>query len=213
MFEDAPVLIETMRVRGGELPLLDLHYHRLVTSAGVLGLPVPGPLPLPKGGLDRVLRAQVEVGGVQITERPLGPITPIRLITSQVTHQPYRYKTNARTQFDRTLEEAQAASADDGLLLTAEGYAAETAFWALFWWEGATLCGPPLDLGVLRSVSRARIVRLTAVKESRVTRAGLDGRSLFASNAARGIVPVASLDGKPVPEHPDTPRLQEAFWP
>jgi branched-subunit amino acid aminotransferase/4-amino-4-deoxychorismate lyase len=161
-----------------------------------------------------VLRAQAEIGGVQITERPLGPITPIRLITSQVLHQPYRHKTNGRSQFDRTLEEARAASADDGLLLTAAGYVAETAIWALFWWEAGTLCAPALDLGVLRSVSRARIAQLTgAVQERTVTRAGLEGRSLFASNAARGIVLVASLDGRPVPEHPETARLQEAFWP
>jgi branched-subunit amino acid aminotransferase/4-amino-4-deoxychorismate lyase len=213
MATDAPVLIETMRLRAGEIPLLELHRHRLLASCRILGIPSPS-FTLPKGGPDRVVRAEVSVDGVTISERPLGSVRPVSLVWSRVVHEPYRHKTLEREQFDRTLEAAREAGADDGLLLTKQGHVAEAAIWSLYWWDGATLCAPPLGLGILPAVSRVRIDQLAGpVVERRVTRGDLEGKSLIVSNAARGLVPVSLLEGKPVPEHPETARLQEAFWP
>lgn len=213
MAPDAPVLIETMRIRGGEIPLLDLHRHRLLASCRILGIPSPT-LNLPHGGPDRVVRAEVSADDITISERPLGSVRPVALVFSQVVHQPYRHKTIERKQFDLTLEAAREAGADDGILLTKQGHVAEAAIWALYWWEGTTLCAPPLGLGILPSVSRVRINHLVGpVLEKRVTREDLVGKPLIVSNAARGVVPVASLEGKPVPESSETLRLQESFWP
>jgi len=214
MTPDAPALIETIRIREGVTPLLELHQQRLHTSCRILGIPFPSTIALPKGGPDRVVRLEVSAEGVGITERALGSVRPVTLVTSQVVHEPYRHKIVERPLFDRALEEARQAGADDGLMLTRQGHVTEAAVWCLFWWEEGTLCAPALALGVLPGVSRARIVQLAGpVAERRATRAELEGRSLFASNAARGIVPVAVLDGQPVPESPATARLQEAFWP
>lgn len=213
MHTDAPVLIETMRLKGGEIPLLELHRHRLLASCRILGIPAPT-LTLPAGGPDRVVRAEVSAEGAAISERPLGSVRPVSLVFSGVVHEPYRHKVIERTQFDRTLEAAREAGADDGLLLTRQGHVAEAAVWSLYWWEGATLCAPPLGLGILPAVSRARIGQLAGpLAERRVTREELEGKSIIVSNAARGVVPVSFLEGKPVPEHPETARLQEAFWP
>jgi hypothetical protein len=33
------------------------------------------------------------------------------------------------------------------------------------------------------------------------------------ANAARGVVPVVRLDGRPVPQDPGTSRLSGSFWP
>ena len=44
-------------------------------------------------------------------------------------------------------------------------------------------------------------------------RRGLDGRSLLVSNAVRGVVPVARLDGVDVPPDPRTEALAARFWP
>lgn len=213
MAVDAPVLIETMRLRGGDIPLLELHRHRLLSSCRILGIPSPS-LHLPHGGPDRVVRAEVSADGATISERPLGSIRPVHLGFSRVVHEPYRHKTIDRNQFDLTLAAAREAGADDGILLTKQGHVAEAAIWTLYWWEGTTLCAPPLGLGILSSVSRARVNQLVGpVLEQRVTREELAGKSLIVSNAARGVVGVASLEGKPVPEHPGTAHLQDTFWP
>ena len=66
-----------------------------------------------------------------------------------MVHRPYPHKTTERAQFDRALEEAQAAGADDAVLLTGGGHVAECAIWGLFWWEDDRLCAPALELGIL----------------------------------------------------------------
>lgn len=210
---DTPALIETIRIRQGLAPLLALHRQRLEASCEALGLPSPVDFSVPTGGPDRVMRLVVSPGDITRAERPVGSSAPVRLATSPVVHEPYRHKVVQRMQFDRTLELARQAGADDAVMLTADGFVAETAIWCLFWWEGDRLCAPALDLAILPGVSRARIGQLAGpIVERRASRADLAGRSLFVSNAARGIVPVAILDRSPVPEHPGTARLQEAFW-
>ncbi|HWA56802.1 MAG TPA: aminotransferase class IV [Gemmatimonadales bacterium] len=213
MNSNAPALLETMRVRAGRIPLLDLHRRRLESSCRALGLPVPALDPA-SAGPDRTLRAEVSAAGAVVSERPLGSLEPVHLVWSSVVHEPYRHKTTARGQFDRTLDEARKAGADDGILLTRDGFVAESAIWTLFWWEGSQLAAPSLDLGILPAVSRARLAAvLGPIMERRVGPEGLKGRSLVVANAVRGPVPVASLGGQPVPPHPDTPRLARAFWP
>lgn len=213
MTPDAPVLIETMRIRGGKIPLLALHRQRLQTSCRILGIPLPT-LTLPTGGPDRVVRVEVSAEGAVNAERSLGSVRPVSLVFSRAVHEPYRHKIIEREQFDRTLDAARDAGADDGLLCTRQGHVAEAAVWTLYWWDGATLCAPPLGLGILPAVSRARIAQLAGpLVEQRVSPIDLEGKSLIVSNAARGVVPVSFLEGKPVPEHPETARLQESFWP
>jgi branched-subunit amino acid aminotransferase/4-amino-4-deoxychorismate lyase len=213
MSPPAPALIETIRVRHGLVPLLSLHERRLAASCEALGLPVPE-LDLPADVSDRVLRVEVGAGGVTVTSREVGPVAPVRLITSAVVHQPYRHKTTARGQFDLALAEAREAGAEDALMLTGDGFVAEAAIWCLYWWDGDRISAPALDLGVLPGVSRTRIEEIAGpVLPSRVLREALRGRSLFLSNAVRGVVPVAQLDAWQVPAHPGTVRLVQRFWP
>lgn len=213
MNSNAPVLLETMRVRNGRIPLLTLHRRRLESSARALGL-APVELAPTEGGMDRVIRAELGSAGLTLTERPLGSVEPVRLTLSGTVHEPYRHKTGARAQFDQALNEARNAGADDGILLTSDGFVAETAIWTLVWWEGSQLAAPPLDLGILPAVSRARIEQLVGkLAERRVRPGELRGKAVLVANAARGVVPVAVLSGQPVPAHPDTAPLMKAFWP
>lgn len=213
MNTDAPVLLETMRVRAGRIPLLDLHRRRMQASAAALGLDFAGLAPV-EAGPDRVLRAALGAGGLSWSERPVGAGDTVSLVVSRTVHEAYRHKTTTRGQFDQTLDEARAAGADDGILLTAAGYVAEASIWTLCWWEGSHLAAPALDLGILPAVSRARLGQVAGdLHERRVRIEELRGRPLLAANAVRGVVPVALLMGQPVPGHPDTPRLREAFWP
>ena len=224
-----PTLIETIRVDGGRAPLWYLHVRRLSESCRALGVPLPLRLHVPQGA-DRVLRLEVGPSGVETTERPLPSQSPLRLITSRVTHRPYPHKTTDRAVFDQARAEAVGRGADDGILLTSSGEIAECAIWSLFWWEDEGLVAPPLSLGVLRSVSRLRIEELLsaglrhALTPSRPhaplrlyapsrPHALTPSRPLIAANAVRGIVPVASLDGVAVPQDPRTEALARAFWP
>ena len=209
-----PSLIETIRIRNAEAPLWYLHLRRLAVSCKALGIPLPGELEVPKGGNDRVYRLEVGMRGVLVSERLAGNTTPVKLMVSKVAHHSYPYKTSDRAQFDRALDAARVAGADDALLLTPGGFVAETAIWSVLWWEYEQLCGPAFELGILPGVGRARVTELVGkVEERRSTLRDLEGLPIFLVNAVRGVVPVASLDGVPVPAGRETDALARRFWP
>jgi branched-subunit amino acid aminotransferase/4-amino-4-deoxychorismate lyase len=210
-----PDLIETVRIRGGVAPLWYLHLRRLAWSCKALGIPLPGELPTPGGGADRVHRIQVGPRGATVGERPVGPADPVRLVTvSGVVHRPYSHKTTERAQFAHAIDQARMRGADDGVLLAEGGWVAEPGIWSLFWWEDGRVAAPPLALGVLPGVARARIAEQTGgVAERRVQMDQLRGRSLFVANAVRGVVPVAVLDGVAVTPNEATIALAREFWP
>jgi len=209
-----PSLLETVRIRNGVAPLWHLHLRRLAGSCKALGVPFPGILAVPEGGSDRVQRLEVGPRGVAVTEREVGAGHPVRLITSQVTHPGYPHKTTERAAFVTANEQARQAGADDALLLTASGEVAEATIWCLFWWDQDRLCAPALSLHILPGVSRMRIEEFHGpVSQERVAPEALEGRSLFVTNAARGIVEVTALDGVRVPSDPRTAALWARFWP
>ncbi|PYO93734.1 MAG: hypothetical protein DMD60_15280 [Gemmatimonadetes bacterium] len=108
---------------------------------------------------------------------------------------------------------ASYAEADDALLLTHGGWVAEGTVWTVFWWAGDALRTPALDLGILPGIGRARVLELLPrVERGRYPKQALAGKSLFLTNAVRGIVPIASLDGAPAPTDPRTAELARRFW-
>ena len=214
MRHSPPSLIETMRIRDGQAPLWYLHLRRLAVSCKALGTPLPGELEVPKGGTDRVYRLEVGMRGVQVSERLAGPTTPVKLVVSKVAHHSYPYKTTDRAQFDRALDVARVAGADDALLLTPGGFIAETAIWSVLWWDYDQLCGPAFELGILPGVGRARVTELVGkVEERRSTLKDIEGMPVLLVNAVRGVVPVATLDGVPLPAGRETDALARRFWP
>jgi branched-subunit amino acid aminotransferase/4-amino-4-deoxychorismate lyase len=209
-----PALIETMRIRNGLAPLWYLHIRRLATSCKALGIPLPGELPPPEGGTDRVVRWEIGMRGVQESERLFEHVDPVRLIISRIAHHPYPHKTTDRAQFERALDKARGAEADDALLLTPGGYVAETAIYSVFWWEGETLCAPALELGVLPGVGRARIAELAGgIEERRATWNELEGLPVFLVNAVRGVAKVSAVQDDAVPSSKQTDDLAARFWP
>lgn len=207
-------LIETVRIRNGAAPLWYLHVRRLATSCRALGVPIPTELITPEGGGDRVHRLLVSRRGVVAGERPVGSLAPVRLVTSKVVHRPYPHKLVDRERFDRALAEAKAVGADDGLLVTTGGQVAETAIWGLFWWEDGRVAAPPLELGILPGVARARIGEIVGdIQEHKATIDEIRSKPLFVANAARGIIRVASLDGAEIADTPETDALASRFWP
>jgi branched-subunit amino acid aminotransferase/4-amino-4-deoxychorismate lyase len=212
-------LIETMRVREGRIALLDRHLIRLERSLRELGLPRPSQdvaaLVAPFAGMDEaVLRVDVQGGRASVTVRELPPLEPPVVITASERHQPYLYKTTERDPFLDAAQEAEAADADDALLLTREGWVAEGTVWTVFWWDGDALRTPALELGILPGIGRARLLQVAPrVEQGRYAETALAGKSLFLTNAVRGVVPIAMLDGASVPPDPRSAELARRFWP
>ena len=199
-------LIETVRVKGGKAPLWPYHLVRLGRSAKALGFTVPT-LVSPSGGEDRVVRYLISADGFTLDERPVGPITPVKLGVGSAPHEQYPHKTDERGQFDRALGEAATHGMDDVLLLN-QGSVAECAVWSCFWWEGTRLAAPPLGIGILPGVARAKLNELAGgIVEGRVTPEEFRAKGGFLANAARGVV---AVDG--VADAPGTVFLRTRFW-
>jgi branched-subunit amino acid aminotransferase/4-amino-4-deoxychorismate lyase len=211
-------LIETMRVRNGRLPWLARHLARLRASVAALGLAEPREDVLnlartASGAGDRVVRLELRDRQVELSTRDLNTERAVAVVISDELHRPYPHKTTQREQFGRSLTNARRQGAHDALLVTADGYVAEGTSWNVFWWDNGALCTPAEELGVLPGIGRSRVMELIGVKEERVSVATLAGRSLFLTNAVRGIVEIGSLQGAPVPSDPRTAELSSAFWP
>lgn len=205
-------LIETVRVVEGRAPLWPLHLERLRRSAMALGVPLPDLSP-PEGGEDRVVRYELSEGSLQLSERDVPPVEPIGLATSPAEHRGYPHKVAERGWLEAARMSVQPLGADDALLLRA-GLLVEASIWAIGWWDEETLCFPPLRLGGLPSVGRARMAETVrgTVREVEIRREELAWRALVAVNAARGLVPVHSLDGEPVPGNFRTEAIAARFW-
>src|SRR6266851_2133275 len=197
-----------MRVHDGRIPFLERHLARLGRSLGELGLPKPSQdvvaLVQPFAGTgEAVLRLEVRDGRASVTVRELPQLGPPTLITASEPHQSYPHKTTERDCFTDAGREAEVAEADDALLLTPDGWVAEGTVWNVFWWEGDRLRTPAEDVGILPGIGRARVLELIgAVEQGRYPRQAIGGSSLFLTNAVRGVIPLASLDGVPVPADP-----------
>src|SRR6266699_3589280 len=212
-------LIETMRVREGRIPLLPRHLTRLERSLHELGLPIPAQnlvalvTPFSATG-DAVLRLEVRDGRASVTVRATPPLEAPAVITAAEPHRPYPHKTTERDCFVDAAEEAEIAEADDALLLTPEGWVAEGTAWNVSWWDGDRLHTPAEDVGMLPGIGRARVLELGAsTEQGRYPRQAIEGKRLFLTNAVRGIVPLASLDGVRVKDDPRTAELARRFWP
>jgi branched-subunit amino acid aminotransferase/4-amino-4-deoxychorismate lyase len=84
----------------------------------------------------------------------------------------------------------------------------------VFWWEDGKVAAPALELGVLPGVARARIAEIVgSIVERKALVDEVKGQPMFVANAARGVVPVATLDGVAVTELPETEALAARFWP
>jgi branched-subunit amino acid aminotransferase/4-amino-4-deoxychorismate lyase len=216
----ATALIETLRVREGRIPFLERHCARLTHSLAALGLPPPSRdvtalvAPFADCG-EAMLRVVVESGRASVTVRDVPPSSePPRVMTASEFHQPYPHKTTERAVFERSAAAAAAAGADDALLLSREGWVTEGTVWTVFWWDGDRIRTPALELGILPGIARRRVLEIAPrVEEGRYARDALAGKSLFLTNAVRGVVPIAALDGEPVPLHSGTQELIARFWP
>ncbi len=114
--------------------------------------------------------------------------------------------------------EADAAGAEEALLLNSQGFVVEGTTSNLFWIKGGTIYTPPLPSGILPGVTRAVILELCAnlrlqSREQNIGAEELDKvEGAFLSMSSAGIAEIAFLNGKALGRSPIVKRLGSAYW-
>src|SRR5262245_56014848 len=118
------------------------------------------------------------------------------------------------------LHEAEAAGADDAVLLNDAGDVTEGTTSNVYVVSGGRVVTPPLDAGILKGTTRTRVLALCraggiAAEERRLAPDALVAADeVFLSSSVRGVIPVTRIDGRPVGSGrpgPVTTRVHRLF--
>ena len=113
--------------------------------------------------------------------------------------------------------EAEAAGANEALLLNTDGWVVEAASSNLFWIERNTVCTPPLASGILAGVTREVVRELCQnldlpYRESNIRPADLArADAAFLSLSSHGIIELAEIDGASMGSSPAIAQLHQAY--
>ncbi|MGV3771436.1 MAG: aminotransferase class IV [Verrucomicrobiales bacterium] len=239
-------LFETLRAWQGEFPMWDSHWERFSFGAQYLGISLPLSSGQLKETCTRLVeRNEMREATLRITltrgigsrgYSPAGAEHPTLAITIHPVTAPKRSFTAITSRFALPSDdpiagfkncnkirqilaraEADAAGADEAILLNEKGFAVEGSTTNLFWFSGEMLGTPPTCAGILPGVTRNFVLQIARelgweFVETEITPAKLacaDG--LFLTASSMGCVPVSKLDGKPMSQHPNLAILQQAY--
>jgi branched-chain amino acid aminotransferase len=185
--------------------------------------PAPGPEPRRSRREEAHSKIQnrnpeLRTGQSRLTSAP----TKWKLITSSVrlpAGEPLaQFKTSNKLPQVLARAEADAAGADEALLLNTDNFVVEGTGSNLFWVERDAVCTPPLASGILPGVTRAVVLEICK-------RLGLDAREVniaskellraqgaFLSLSSWGIVEALTLDGRALKQSPLVERLHHNYW-
>jgi aminodeoxychorismate lyase len=96
--------------------------------------------------------------------------------------------------------EADAAGADEALLLNTDGFVVEGASSNLFWIDGNAICTPPLAAGILPGITRTVVLEICEQMGIQIREVNIgieklkDADGIFISLSSLGLVEAASLD-------------------
>jgi aminodeoxychorismate lyase len=113
--------------------------------------------------------------------------------------------------------EADAAGADEALLLNTRGHVVEATSSNLFWIAQKTICTPPLQSGILAGVTRIAVREICRdlgllLRETRITPARLKRvQGIFLSLSSWGVVEIVRFDGQAVSRSPLTAKIRAAY--
>lgn len=214
---------------------LDAHLRRLDGSLAAIGLPAA-----PKAELrrdiahvldgqhaDAALRLYVTGSGTRIVTLSEPPQRPdLRRLVSQPapwirplgTYGPASAKTMSYGPNMAATRAAQRAGGDDALLVSLEGVALEGPTFAVLWVRDGVLEAPPLEIGLVDSISRRTLVALAGRQgiAHRTVRCTVDevatADEVLACSSVRPAQRVAMVDDRSLPaDAPVTRRLADAL--
>jgi aminodeoxychorismate lyase len=143
------------------------------------------------------------------------------LATARLRLQPgdplLRWKTANKLLQVLARAEAEAAGADEALLLNTRDAVCETSSGNLFWIENHRLLTPPVADGLLPGITRSLILELapglglTPAEETAPRQRLINSAGAFVTLSSLGVVEIGSLDGHPLRTSPHTARLRMAY--
>lgn len=128
-----------------------------------------------------------------------------------------RFKTCNKLPQVLARAEADAAQADEALLLNTDGRVVEGAGSNLFWIEEGAVCTPAIGSGILPGVTREVVCELCVGLGLPVREASpglpelLQAQGVFLSLTSLGVVEGVSLEGRPLSRSPLVETLREAY--
>jgi aminodeoxychorismate lyase len=162
-----------------------------------------------------------------MTLRPRQPVDPENPLCWRLKTSSYKlpasdplssFKTNNKLLQILARAEAEAADADDALMLNTNGEVAETASANLFWVYRDTVYTTPTGRGALPGITRAVVLELCQALNLPTNKRVIKPESLrksegiFLSLSSLGIVPVSAIDGDPVPTSPIAEKILSAYY-
>jgi para-aminobenzoate synthetase/4-amino-4-deoxychorismate lyase len=191
----APTLLETMRLEGGRVALLEGHLLRLAGSARYHAIPLDLAALRERIGAecgDARLRLTLDPAGEMVLERtplpaPVDAPVPVALSGDPVDRRDADlfHKTTRRAPYDR--RRASRPHAFEVLLVNREGEVTEGTFTNVVVDLDGERVTPPLDAGLLPGVFRAGLLSRGEVRERRLLPADLSrARRIWLVNALRG---------------------------
>lgn len=212
-------LIETMRFDGVRVPLLDRHLRRLERSAAYFGIPVATDrirrrieARIRQHDIHTVRRMRLTVdrwGRLDLTTQPLddGADAPWRLVLADERVDPANrflyHKTSRRGVYERAAAQAEAAGADEAVLLNEDGEVTEGARSNVFVRVDGRFWTPPVACGLLAGVYREHVLDTVEEAGERVlTLEDLQrADGIFCCNGVRGwrpaVLPESAREAAP----------------
>jgi branched-chain amino acid aminotransferase len=218
---------EVIRIYGGRLFALGDHLDRLERSSGAINLEFDraalereiGVLLTEGGEVDGQLRLIVTRGGRRIAAIEPLPAHADTLRLATITYSPNVILNGVKSlSYAANMQAtrlAQAQGADEAVLVQPDGIVLEPPTAAIFWISPqGSLRTPALDVGVLESITRDRLVKALHVEEGAWPVADLRAaHEAFLASTTREIQAVSAIDGNDLPQVPGvrTREAQEAF--
>jgi branched-chain amino acid aminotransferase len=216
-------VFEVIRLYRGAPFALGDHLDRLERSAAAIELPVDRdalereipPLLERFGEEDGQLRIVITRGARRILLTEILPPRGETVSLASVRYSPSIILTGVKSlSYAANMQAtrlAQARGADEAVLARPDGIVLEAPTSTIFWATAdGSLRTPAIDVGVLESITRARIVQELEVEEGSFSlEDALGAEEAFLASTTREVQPVSAIDGTELPECPG-PRTREA---
>jgi branched-chain amino acid aminotransferase len=220
-------VFEVIRLYAGRPFALGEHLDRLERSAAAIELPIDRPkleaeidaLLAEYGEHEGQLRLVITRGGRRLafTENlpPYGETVSLASVTYSPTVILTGVKSLSYAANMQATRLAKARGADEAVLVRPDGIVLEAPTSTIFWVSrDGVLVTPALDVGILASITRDRVVRRLEVEEGAFDLEDLLGtHEAFLASTVREVQPVSAIDGRELPACPgeQTKRAVEAF--